>query len=62
LVADRKGRLNHVGFTSTIKREDKPALTKKLKALAGRPGFTGNTAARAVGPLGPATARGLPSA
>jgi ATP-dependent DNA ligase len=39
---DRKGMLNHVGFTSTIKREDKPALTKKLKSLAGPPGFTGN--------------------
>ena len=39
---DRKNRLNHVGFTSTIKREDKPALTKKLKSLAGPPGFTGN--------------------
>jgi ATP-dependent DNA ligase len=39
---DRKGRLNHVGFTSTIKREDKPALTKKLKSLASPPGFTGN--------------------
>jgi ATP-dependent DNA ligase len=39
---DRNGRLNHVGFTSTIKREDKPALTKKLKSLAGPPGFTGN--------------------
>jgi ATP-dependent DNA ligase len=39
---DHKGRLNHVGFTSTIKREDKPALTKKLKSLAAPPGFTGN--------------------
>jgi ATP-dependent DNA ligase len=39
---DRKGRLNHVGFTSTIKRQDKPALTKKLKSLAGPSGFTGN--------------------
>jgi ATP-dependent DNA ligase len=39
---DKNGQLNHVGFTSTIKREDKPALTKKLKALAGPPGFTGN--------------------
>jgi len=39
---DRNGRLNHVGFTSTIKREDKPALTKNLKSLAGPPGFTGN--------------------
>jgi ATP-dependent DNA ligase len=39
---DRKGRLNHVGFTSNIKQQDKPALTKKLKALVGPPGFTGN--------------------
>jgi ATP-dependent DNA ligase len=39
---DREGRLNHVGFTSTIKRRDKPALTKKLKSLIGPPGFTGN--------------------
>src|SRR5689334_15199817 len=39
---DDQGRLNHVGFTSTIKRQDKPALTKKLKSLAGPPGFTGN--------------------
>jgi ATP-dependent DNA ligase len=39
---DRRGQLNHVGFTSTIKREDKPTLTKKLKSLAGAPGFTGN--------------------
>jgi ATP-dependent DNA ligase len=36
------GRLNHVGFTSTIKHRDKPALTKKLKSLIGPPGFTGN--------------------
>jgi ATP-dependent DNA ligase len=36
------GLLHHVGFTSTIKREDKPALTKKLKALIAPPGFTGN--------------------
>jgi len=39
---DRNGKLNHVGFTSTIKREEKPALTKKLKSLIGSPGFTGN--------------------
>jgi ATP-dependent DNA ligase len=39
---DNQGRLNHVGFTSTIKRQDKPALTKKLKPLIGPPGFTGN--------------------
>jgi ATP-dependent DNA ligase len=40
---DGKELLHHVGFTSTIKREDKPALTKKLKALIAPPGFTGNT-------------------
>ncbi len=39
---DNKGLLHHVGFTSTIKREDKPALTKKLKTLVAAPGFTGN--------------------
>jgi ATP-dependent DNA ligase len=39
---DKNGLLHHVGFTSTIKREDKPALTKKLKALIGPPGFTGS--------------------
>jgi ATP-dependent DNA ligase len=39
---DEDRLLHHVGFTSTIKREDKPALTKKLKALIAPPGFTGN--------------------
>jgi ATP-dependent DNA ligase len=39
---DKRGLLNHVGFTSTIKRQDKPALTKKLKPLIEPPGFTGN--------------------
>jgi ATP-dependent DNA ligase len=39
---DRKGLLHHVGFTSTIKREDKPALTRKLEKLVATPGFTGN--------------------
>jgi ATP-dependent DNA ligase len=39
---DKDGLLHHVGFTSTIKREDKPALTKKLKSLIVPPGFTGN--------------------
>jgi ATP-dependent DNA ligase len=36
------GKLNHVGFTSTIARDDKPALTAKLKKLIKSPGFTGN--------------------
>jgi ATP-dependent DNA ligase len=39
---DDKGLLHHVGFTSTIKGEEKPALTKKLKKLIAAPGFTGN--------------------
>ena len=39
---DDKHLLNHVGFTSAIKNEDKPALTNKLEALIGKPGFTGN--------------------
>jgi ATP-dependent DNA ligase len=38
---DRQGRLNHVGFTSAFKREDKPALTKRLERLVAPPGFTG---------------------
>ena len=39
---DDDGMLNHVGFTSSIPREDKPALTKKLEKLIAPPGFTGN--------------------
>ena len=38
---DGTGRLNHVGFTSTIAAADKPAMTKRLEALAPGPGFTG---------------------
>jgi ATP-dependent DNA ligase len=39
---DGKGLLHHVGFTSTIKRADKLALTRKLEKLIAPPGFTGN--------------------
>jgi ATP-dependent DNA ligase len=39
---DDAGLLHHVGFTSAIKREEKPALTAKLEALIAKPGFTGN--------------------
>jgi ATP-dependent DNA ligase len=39
---DDEGLLHHVGFTSAIKREQKPALTAKVEALVGPPGFTGN--------------------
>jgi ATP-dependent DNA ligase len=38
---DADGKLNHVGFTSTITREERPALTRKLEALREPPGFTG---------------------
>jgi ATP-dependent DNA ligase len=36
---DAEGKLNHVGFASTITNEERPALT--MKALIGPPGFTG---------------------
>ena len=39
---DEAGLLQHVGFTSNIKAEEKPALTKKLEKLVKEPGFTGN--------------------
>jgi ATP-dependent DNA ligase len=39
---DDDGKLNHVGFTSSIAAEDKPALTKKLQKLIAPPGFTGD--------------------
>jgi ATP-dependent DNA ligase len=39
---DDDGLLHHVGFTSSIARAEKPALTAKLEKLKGQPGFTGN--------------------
>ena len=39
---DDGGKLNHVGFTSSIPNVDKAALTKKLEKLIAPPGFTGN--------------------
>jgi ATP-dependent DNA ligase len=36
------GLLHHVGFTSALKAEDRPALTDKLEKLVGPPGFTGS--------------------
>lgn len=38
---DAQGKLNHVGFTSSIPREERASLTKKLEKLRGKPGFTG---------------------
>jgi ATP-dependent DNA ligase len=39
---DEEGKLDHVGFTSSFGDEDKAALTKRLEALKGPPGFTGD--------------------
>lgn len=38
---NKEGKLDHVGFTSSIQQKDRPALTRKLKALIKPPGFTG---------------------
>jgi len=38
---DDAGLLDHIGFTSNIPREEKPALTRKLEKLIAPPGFTG---------------------
>jgi ATP-dependent DNA ligase len=35
------GKLDHVGFTSTISAGERPALTQRLEALRKPPGFTG---------------------
>ena len=40
---DDDGLLHHVGFTSAIKQQDKPALTAKLETLIAKASFTGNT-------------------
>ncbi|MDB5498360.1 MAG: ATP-dependent ligase [Phenylobacterium sp.] len=39
---DAAGKLDHVGFTSTITDAERPALTRRLEKLAGGPGFTGS--------------------
>jgi ATP-dependent DNA ligase len=39
---DEQGLLHHVGFTSTIKQQDKRSLTRTLEKLIAPPGFTGN--------------------
>jgi ATP-dependent DNA ligase len=36
------GLLHHVGFTSSIPAAEKAALTRRLEALVGAPGFTGD--------------------
>lgn len=39
---DTEGKLDHVGFTATISNAERPALTRRLEALAGGSGFTGD--------------------
>ena len=39
---DDGGKLDHVGFTSTITDAERPALTERLEELIAPPGFTGN--------------------
>ncbi len=39
---DEAGRLDHVGFTSDLSRQDLPALTAQLEAMVEPPGFTGD--------------------
>ena len=36
------GKLDHVGFTSALSHAERPALTARLEALIGPPGFTGD--------------------
>jgi ATP-dependent DNA ligase len=38
---DKQGKLNHVGFTSSIANHDRAPLTRKLKGMNKPPGFTG---------------------
>lgn len=38
---NKEGKLDHIGFTSSIQHKDRAAITKKLKALIKPPGFTG---------------------
>jgi len=38
---DDEDRLNHVGYTSTIRNEERDALTHRLDGLREAPGFTG---------------------
>jgi ATP-dependent DNA ligase len=39
---DEAGLLHHVGFTSAIPAQERPALTKELESLIEAPGFTGD--------------------
>jgi len=38
---DDAGKLDHVGFTSTIAKDERAELTRRLEAMREPPGFTG---------------------
>ena len=40
---DKQGKLDHVGFTSSISAKDRSGLTRKLKKMIKPPGFTGKS-------------------
>jgi ATP-dependent DNA ligase len=40
---DEEGKLDHVGFTSSISAQERPDLTRKLKKMIKPPGFTGKS-------------------
>jgi ATP-dependent DNA ligase len=37
-----QGRLDHVGFTATIRNTERAELTRRLEAMIAKPGFSGN--------------------
>jgi ATP-dependent DNA ligase len=40
---DKQGKLDHVGFTSSISAKDRTGLTRKLRKMIKSPGFTGKS-------------------
>jgi ATP-dependent DNA ligase len=40
---DKQGKLDHIGFTSSISAKDRAGLTRKLKKIIKPPGFTGKS-------------------
>ena len=58
---DAEGRLNHVGFMSTIAERERAALTRRLEALREPPGFTGKAPGGPSRRASPARRRGGPS-
>jgi ATP-dependent DNA ligase len=40
---NQQGKLDHIGFTSSISAKERPELTRKLQKLVKPPGFTGKS-------------------